>query len=320
MRIRKYFPVGLVIALLAVAGCGGGTAQTTGSGSAASSSSAVPSVSPVPSSSASVRSRATGHLAYGRFLSGDQRALFVAFPDGTGERQLLPSSDSEQPHFSPDGKRIAVTATGHVGAVINADGSGLRYLAATKPSPNLACVVWSPDATRLACEGFSDSAPADGGLYTVRSSDGGDLRRVTHARDAPCGFSPDGRRLLFLRLNPASEESNDLMVTNVDGSGKALLIRRGVGLSCDWAPNGKHFLAEAANRLMLLDSRGAVTPIPIKLAVAKRGSFSPDGTHIIFSGSEDGGEKDIYTARIDGSELVHVTNASEDEEFGDWGR
>lgn len=146
--------------------------------------------------------------------------------------------------------------------------------------------------------------------------DGGDRRRVTHVRDAPCGFSPGGRRLLFLRLNPADDNSDDLMVTNVDGSGKAMLIRRVVGLSCDWSPDGNHFLAEADNRLMLLDPRGAVTPIPIKLLVAARGSFSPDGTHIVFSGSEDGGANNIYTARLDGSELVRVTHTPETKSAG----
>ena len=104
--------------------------------------------------------------------------------------------------------------------------------------------------------------------------DGGDRRRVTHVRDAPCGFSPDGRRLLFLRLNPADDNSDDLMVTNVDGSGKAMLIRRVVGLSCDWSPEGNHFLAEADNRLMVLNPHGAVPPIPIKLLVAARAAAS----------------------------------------------
>lgn len=301
--------------------CGGGASNT---GRARAGTTAEPSVSlspsPTPSGSAAVRSTATGHLAYGRFLGGDQRALFVANTDGTGERQLLPNSDSEQPHFSPDGKQVAITAAGHVGAIVRPDGKGLRMLAPTTASLNLACVLWSPDARRLACEGFSDTAPAEVGLYTVRSSDGGDRRRVTNVRDAPCGFSPDGLRLLFLRLNPSDENANALMVTNADGSGKAVVLRRGVGLSCDWSPDGKHFLIEDGTHLMLLDARGTVTPIPIQLAVATRGSFSPDGAHIVFSGSDGGGQKDIYTARLDGTELVHVTHASEDEEFGDWGR
>ena len=82
------------------------------------------------------------------------------------------------------------------------------------------------------------------------------------------------------------------------------------------AYSDKDFLAEADNRLMLLDPHGAVTPIPIKLLVAARGSFSPDGTHIVFSGSEDGGANNIYTARLDGSELVRVTHTPETKSAG----
>ena len=51
--------------------------------------------------------------------------------------------------------------------------------------------------------------------------------RVTHVRDAACGISADGRRLLFLRLNPAEPtmtrpDPNSSRSTSQKGSSSAM--------------------------------------------------------------------------------------------------
>jgi Tol biopolymer transport system component len=305
----------------ALAACGGSPSNARSGGAATTPSPVVTAHAGTSASGSPVgNSHAAGHIAYGRFDPAGV-SLFTANADGTGVKALAPGTGGEQPHFTPDGSKIALTATSGsriVGAVINADGTGYRAFTPATGSPNLACVFWSPDAKRLACEGFDDNNPALNGIYTVRATDGLDLRRLSNHRDIPCAYSPDGKSLVYLRYNPTDETNNDLMVMTADG-GNPNLIRKGVGLSCDWSPDGQHLLTEAHGKLLLLDLHGSGSAIPLPLTSAGRGSFSPDGTRIIFSGISDTKE-DIYTAKVDGSDLVQITNTpARDEEFGDWG-
>jgi hypothetical protein len=45
----------------------------------------------------------------------------------------------------------------------------------------------------------NDNDPSVDGVYTVRSSDGGDLKRITNGPDVPIDYSPDGRQIVFGR-------------------------------------------------------------------------------------------------------------------------
>ena len=61
-----------------------------------------------------------------------------------------------------------------------------------------------PDSSVATDIGSGNPNPADNGLYTLRSSDGGDLERVTATPegydDTNAVDSPDGSRILFSRL------------------------------------------------------------------------------------------------------------------------
>ena len=75
------------------------------------------------------------------------------------------------------------------------DGTVERVFDIPDGSLNLACTVWSPDDKRLACEGWDDADASRNGIYTVRSSDGGGLVRLTKApgpADFVGDYSPDG--------------------------------------------------------------------------------------------------------------------------------
>ncbi|MCD6023036.1 MAG: hypothetical protein K0R20_2746 [Actinomycetia bacterium] len=75
-----------------------------------------------------------------------------------------------------------------------------------QPDPKLELFCggsWSPDGDRISCEGFGVDDPSLSGIYTIRTSDGGGLRRITSnpdGFDAPGDFSPDGERLVFTRF------------------------------------------------------------------------------------------------------------------------
>lgn len=300
--------VGTLVLLTACGGQSGGPPSTTSSNSSAVSATPNPK-GPAP----------TGHISYGRFENGAV-SMFTANADGSGVKALLPGSGGEGPKWSPDGSQLAVTATNHgdlVGSVVRADGTHQRVFGHPAGAPNLPCNVWSPDANRMACEGFDDTHPERAGLYTVSARNGQDLIRVTRRRDSPCSYSADGKRILFLRLNPLDEEHDQLMSVNVDGSDAKLVTREKVGLSCDWSPDGKTILSEVDGSLVLIDPAGKAKKTPLT-GSAHRGAFSPDGSRIIFS-LKLNGQEDIYLVRTDGSELTQITHTGADEEFGDWG-
>jgi Tol biopolymer transport system component len=271
-----------------------------------------------------------GLLAYGRF-SPDGTHVFTANTDGTDEKALLPSI-AEGPKFSPDGRRLAVATDSPQGLIffglVNPDGSGYMRFDSPDQTLNLGCSgAWSPDGSRLACEGWDDTNSARNGIYTVRASDGGGLTRVTTSPggglDVLGDYSPDGRQIVFLRVNVAYEEHNILMVVNADGSDPRVLTDRKVGLACTWSPDGKTILTEANGSLLLVPVDGR-EPSAIKIeadaaVTATRGAWSPDGTWIVFSRVTSTGE-DIYIMRKDGTNLHQITDTpGQDEEFGEWG-
>jgi Tol biopolymer transport system component len=295
----------LVILMLAAAfamtGCNGQAATP----SATSVASSRPSISATTAAEMSPTESPApvpgGLLAYGRFNT-DGTHVFTAHTDGTSEHTLLPSV-AEGPRFSPDGRRIAVTTEGPQGllflGLVNPDGSGYRRFAKPDPTLDLGCSgAWSPDASRLACEGWDDRNPARNGIYTVRASDGGGLTRVTTSpgggHDVVGDYSPDGRQIVFVRGINVDEEQNALMVVNADGSDPRVLTDRTVGLASRWSPDGKVILTESGGSLLLVPvDGGQLSPIVIdagSAVKATRGGWSPDGTWIVFSRVTSTGE------------------------------
>jgi Tol biopolymer transport system component len=268
-----------------------------------------------------------GRLAYGRFSPGGTH-VFTAKSDGTDEKALL-SSIAEGPRWSPNGRKLSVVADSpqkllFVG-LVNPDGSNFVRFRSPDPTLNLGCAAWSPDGSRLACEGWDDTDLSRTGIYSVRASDGGGLIRVTsspgRAHDVPGDYSPDGRQIVFVRTTPGDEEHSTLMVVSVDGGHERVMTDRKVGLASRWSPDGMQILTDVNRSLLLVPVDGRQpSSIAVEASVAAtRGGWSPDGAWIIFSRVSSAGE-DIYIMRADGTELHQVTDTpGQNEEFGDWG-
>jgi Tol biopolymer transport system component len=276
-----------------------------------------------------------GRIVFGRFdpAVGDFH-IFTVNPDGTDEVQLLPGI-AECPRWAPDGERIQVCVFNAKGllrpATLRPDGSDFKLLDNPDPTLNLACWTWSPSGARLACESWDDVHPnRPAGVFTVRSSDGGGLVRVTAnpygGHDIPGDYSPDGTRIVFGRENPSVQQFA-LFVVNVDGSGLRQISAWQPDFgSASWSPDGQWILTDNGQGGLYVVHPDGTGRHPILLhtgsghAAAFQPSWSPSGLRIVFSlFLASTGHVNIFTARADGTDLRQVTNTPQGEEFADWG-
>jgi tricorn protease-like protein len=173
-----------------------------------------------------------GRLVFTRFdptigEDGDN-ATFIRQPNGT-LRRLFPGA-SNSPHWSPDGALVSIAACGDPPACTTAavlvDPDTGKFKVVLMPAPErifTGCLIWTPDAKRLACEGLGEPNSDLNGVYTI-SVNGGDLRRVTFnpgGDDNPLDYSDDGTQLLFSRIVAGQPEDSAALFVKDLPRGKA---------------------------------------------------------------------------------------------------
>jgi Tol biopolymer transport system component len=278
-----------------------------------------------------------GRIAYARFnpAVGDD-AIFTANSDGTDEVEVF-AGPAEAPRWFPDGSRIAIVCfQGNFEFVrnctMNPDGSDFVQLV-PDPTLNQGVGAWSPDGMRIAFEGWDDVNPdRTPGVFSMRSSDGGDLVRITTSpyggHDIAADYAPDGSRLVFIREDPLKlKDPTALFVVNVDGTGLRQLTPWGLQANDPrWSPDGTRIVFASKGAIFLINV-GGTGLVKIRQDPAGGASFSPvwapDGTRILFADflitPPHEGQEDLYTMNPDGSSITRVTNTSDFEESPDWG-
>ena len=255
-------------------------------------------------------------IAFRRCAPDTVCAIYTVRPNGTHLRRLSPPchatppdletkcADESEVAFLPDGRRVVFTrATGRVREFPNGEGwiehsdivirdlSGRHTRVVLRGRPftdDNNQVVVSPDGTRIAFQRQNSplGEPAGGIAVFVVRIDGTHLRRITpwslRAGDHP-DWSPDGRWILFRSNVDGGFLNSQLYVIHPGGSG----LRQITHVSAD---------------TMLLSA-----------------SFSPNGRRIVFSQSGDSGQPDIFTMRVDGSDVRQVTRTPLWESAPDWG-
>jgi TolB protein len=277
-----------------------------------------------------------GQILFSRYDPAiDDDHLFTANPDGSHVVQLPPlSAGGECGSWSPDGTRVLENTANHNGvarpATVNPDGSGFKLLDNPDQGLFLGCGNWSPDMTRITSEGFGVTDPGRNGIYTMRSSDGRGLFRVTKdpgGDDNPAGYSPDGSEILFARTFPAGGNGSnaDLFVVNTNGTGLQQLNPPALRIKCcnaDWSPDGTRVVfaadfkpstgsgSQSALFVVNADGTGVHQLTPDGLG-ALHPHWSPNGRLIAFNNEvqQPGTASDqIFVVHADGSGLTRVTD------------
>jgi TolB protein len=276
----------------------------------------------------------------------DDSFTYIVRSDGT-VRPLFPDYPSGSPDWSPDGRHVAVvsglghsecipTCTGYTVIIDPSDGSWRSLAPVGMPEVGTSCSLWSPDGTMFACGGENDSDASANGIYLIRSSDGGGLRRITDAggmSDAPIAWSPDGRKIVFGRSDFGECSTRSaIYVVNVDGTHEHRITPWGF---CDnhgdWSDDGQWIVFEGPRGSIFVvhpDGTGlAKVPLPNAGGRAYAGdiSWSPDGTKLVMllfapAGTASAGyQEGIATANVDGSDLRFVTISPTFDHEADWG-
>lgn len=178
---------------------------------------------------------------------------------GSGPAALLPPRTlAFDPALSPDGKRIAFMGLPPgvnpvekkdepVGLfVMNADGSARKRLVESTMGEFLLAPSWSPDGRQLAyCtfefrfrgNGTAESSPPQ--LHVI-DADGQNRRRLEKADGFNPVWSPDGKSLLFTRLEEGGNGSS-LCAVDADGGNVRPLGQPmpGTIMGACWSPDGK---------------------------------------------------------------------------------
>jgi TolB protein len=271
--------------------------------------------------------------------AGEHRQLFTIRPDGTALTQITRlRGDASSPAWSPDGERITFDADLGNRASINTirfDGTDLRELTPTgfqgQPS-------YAPDGRWIVFE--RDISPTNNGVWRMRA-DGTKLRRVTRnpfATGSGCGcdtdpaFSPDGKRVSFVRIKSEQRGLAAIFTVRLDGRGLRQVTpwRLDAAIKHDWRPDGKLivFSSYGEPHPGLSSNVFTVRPDGAHLKQLTRyrggrihafaGSWSPNGKQIL-SRTDASGRSTLSVMNADGSGVRQLTSAAADPRSPSWG-
>ena len=248
-------------------------------------------------------------------------SIWLVRPDGSGQRRVSPAcpphavppacADDSNPSFTPDGRHIVFQHEhGHLRSDPLGDAIDRSDIVETDLAGGHATVLvgltgyrgdvmgprLSPDGKQLVFERYNSSrARPKGGLALfIVDVGGGNPRRLTpwSMRAVGADWSPDGSRILFKPLKPGSELA----------PGSNLFTIR---------PDGTRLLQ--------------VTHVPSGNYVTS-GSYSPDGTSIVFAtdlrataNDRGGTAADVFVMRLGTDALAPVTRTPNLDGWPTWG-
>jgi len=274
-----------------------------------------PAAAPAPGPAVSRRSAAVLVAA----ASGAAFALGVGFGRRRvrgGERaqaeplsitRITSSGNVTEAAISPDGRLMA-----YVESDQGEQSLWLRQLASGQTlrlAPSRRDAYWGHVFTRDGNSivfGRKGREDPDGGLYSMSTLGGAPRRLVTGADSAPC-FSPDGKRMAWLRARHPSPGESAVMIANADGSDARVLasVREPERFAPiffaapDWSPDAKR-LATALARFQGSEYNGTARLVAIAVGDGRmetladpgwgfvgQSAWLPDGSGVLAVASHD---------------------------------
>jgi Tol biopolymer transport system component/DNA-binding winged helix-turn-helix (wHTH) protein len=212
--------------------------------------------------------------------------LYRFSPGKPLERVAASSSSEGDPHFSPDGRRIAFFShrSGQRAIwVAAADGSDPRQLTSHQwgwqGSPN-----WSPDGRTIAFDAHDPDEHVH--VWTI-PAEGGTPRRITKStgdQTVPT-WSRDGKWIYF---SEAREGGRDIWRVPATGGPAEQVTRTGTGFLAYETADGASLLYQLKygdSPLLVMPLKGAGPPRRLVDCV-RHASFIPVGTTIVYAGCE----------------------------------
>jgi Tol biopolymer transport system component len=288
-------------------------------------------------------SKLRGRIVYQAFVNFVPQIFFL-YPDDPSNpvRLLYTPTDDLAPRWSPDGRHIAFLSD-REGApgffrlyMMNDDGTNVRGLfdPVVHPEGDLE-FSWAPDGRHIALVNRVTETRLDRRqLYIL---DVETLERQLVAPSLPNRYapdwSPDGARIAFISNDPRTGSIQlhilsyaDLSIHTVDVGHTRINFPR-------WSPDGRHlaFVAvpkEETTTFQVFVADGAafqvrqVTRLEAGIPEPAPLSWSPDSQRLLFSAPGRNpfipSSRDLYTVRLDGTELTRLTIDPNDEAAPDW--
>lgn len=271
-----------------------------------------------------------GRLVFQRETpAGDhtQADVYTILPGGSGLERLTatPNRNEFGPAWNAAGARIAFWRTRAPfgpGSIWVMDSHGRQQRQLTR-GMDARDPAWNPAGTRIV---FTRAQRSNFDLWTMRASDGGDLRRLTSgpALDFEPAWSPDGQQIAFTR-GFTQGDAGDIYVLDVS-SGRLSHVTRSPTYDhqVSWGPFGKRLVFErdfaASSSIFVVNAGGRglmrLTSGPF-FDVGP--AFSPDGRAVAF-GSDRGATllDDLWVMHDNGTHLRRVLALPFSEGFPDW--
>lgn len=240
---------------------------------------------------------------------------------GDGPRQLVPSTNAEDPAWSPDCKKLVYTQDGSLWTV-NSDGSDRRRLLRNS-NDYLNSAAWSPDGSKIAyVRGYTDGDRWVSHIWSVKP-DGSGRTQLTHGdtrRDRWPRWSPDGSKIVFDRAEGGDEYDDWRFIAsmNADGTQEKTHKHDYVHMRAPvLSPDGSKIAFIHKETLFVADAdsdfdEDAEWQFVTEYAYPRGEiAWSPSGNRIAFARAtytESGVRSDIHIADIDGSNEEQVTD------------
>ena len=251
----------------------------------------------------------------GLFSQSLHRDLYIADVDSGCVIRLTDSGSSHHAEWSPDGTRLAFSASGSI-YIRYMDGGETTHLAeGTDP-------VWSPDGTKLVFSSLpmllagvkpNIRSPLD--IY-VMNADGNDITPLssTGRFHGDIYWSPDGTRIAFYS-SPDGGPGEKVYLMDPDGSGVTPLTNNEYDGALEWSPTGTHLAIYTSHLgregLVILDANGEdANFVSGRARYGPNFDWSPDGSRLalvmapvdFYTGNDE-----IYVVNNDGTSLTRLT-------------